>query len=363
MYPKMKRALEWAQSLDDDGDGIPDLGAGRGTTYDTYRWFGACTFVATLHMAACRALAAAARFLGDEDDARHFEEIAKRARSSAEKKLFNGRYFDAYNDEGKSGKVSQNCSLPQLAGQWFAHLADLGHLLDSGKTRSALRQIFNRDIDPPGCLGFYDETEKDGKPAWYAYSFFQYAQVYFGCEAIYEGLVEEGLRTFEKAHHVSYEINRNPWRSHLCVFGRNGKSTGLPWYMTNPASWFVLNALSGFLPDRPGKRLLLDPRMEKLYMPLFAPTFWAWLSYEADGAGRRTERFRIRLRREITKGGAKFTSFETYLPQGAADISVLFGGRKAAHAFDASSGKLRIERRFNLSKAPLEVEVSYDPTA
>ena len=360
MYPRMKKALEWAQSLDDDADGIPDLGAGRGTTYDTYQWFGACSFVATLHMAACKALAKSARFCGDEDEARRWQESAARARTSMEEKLFNGKYFIAYDDRGKSARVSENCSLPQLAGQWFSRLADLGNLLDPAKIRSALKAAFHLTVDPAGCRAFYDEVEKDGTPAWYGYAFFQYSQVYFGCTAIYEGLVEEGLRVFEKAHRVAYEINHNPWRTHLCVYGKNGKSTGLPWYMTNPASWFVLYALSGFLPDRAGKRLLLDPRMDRLYMPLFAPTFWGWLSYESSSAPRPSKRFRLQADREVAPGGAQFNSFETYLPKGAGNISVKWNGRSARHFHDVSNGRVRIERRFNLSKSPLHIDVSYD---
>ena len=63
----------------------------------------------------------------------------------------------------------------------------------------------------------------------------------------------------------------------------NGRFCGLPYYMTNPASLFLLDALSGWMPDTANGILKLFPHTcEDLRLPLFSPTIWVMLDYQQN---------------------------------------------------------------------------------
>jgi hypothetical protein len=73
--------------------------------------------------------------------------------------------------------------------------------------------------------------------------------------------------------------NRNPWNASLIYEAPDGRQGGLVSYMTTPATWHTLNALTGATLDVPNRAFYLAPHIPKgmgeLHVPLFFPTFWA----------------------------------------------------------------------------------------
>lgn len=283
MYPRIQRAVEYQLSIDYDRNGIPDVGAGNGTTYDTYHWYGTCSFVASLWLAELQACIRLAQHQQDEAFAQKCRKLFEIAQESMIQELWRefpyGAHFINYHDS-LGENISNNCFIAQLAGQWFADLMDLGDLLPTDKISTALRTIWNRNICFRDFKLMSDETTPEGDACGYHYTFIQYDEAYYGCLAITRGMVAEGLECFRRVWEVSHNA---PWNIGL-TYQTDGFFTGLPYYMTNPASLFLLDALAGWLPDASNRCLqirLADPD-QPLEMPLFSPKIWVWLSYQTE---------------------------------------------------------------------------------
>lgn len=292
MYPKCKAAYRWQLSIDDDGNGIPDVGRGHGTTYDSYQWYGTSAFTASLWLCELLVLRDAAQRRSDPAFALECEAAFFRAQRSMLEELWTdagdfGRYFKNYHD-GPGETESRNCFLSQLAGQWFASLMNLGELLPAGCVGEALDTIAKRNVFVPGFPGLNDETTERGGFDWYQYAFLPYAETYYACLAIYENRVDDGLRCFEK---IAALHESTPWNVAL-TYQADGRRGGLPYYITTPASLYLLDALSGFTADVPGHAMTVSPKLPggALRVPLFTPA--AWYRLEASES---TESLRLRL--------------------------------------------------------------------
>lgn len=281
MYDSVKRAVNYQISLDLDQNGIPDVGSGHGTTYDTYHWYGTSAFVASLwvtELAVCQKLA---EIFADSAFAAHCSSYQKRACESMEKELWTkkeyGSYYKNYFDT-TGGRESENCFIAQLAGEWFAALVDVESGLSKEKTKEALLTIAKRNVELNGMRLMNDETTPEGDFYGYGYTFVQYDEVYYGCLAIYQDLVEKGLDVFRRIEDCT---KMQPWNVGL-TYHTDGRFCGLPYYMTNPASLFLLDALGGWLPDAANQKLKLFPHtgQKNLSIPLFSPRLWLKLNYE-----------------------------------------------------------------------------------
>lgn len=283
MYPHVKRAVDYQISSDEDQNGIPDVGPGKGTTYDTYHWYGSSAFVGILWLAELKAAVKLAVLKKDMEFADKCEKLFARAQEAIIRELWNdkhdfGGYFQNYHDP-KTDAQSENCFIAQLAGQWFADLMHLGDLLPKEKIQETLHTIYKRNIDYPGIVLMNDETTPEGDFYGYGYTFMQYDEVYFGCLAIYRGMVKEGLEVFRRVYERTKD---SQWNIGLTYYA-GGAFNGLPYYMTNPASLFLLEALSGWVPDAVEGVLSFAPRMlddEPLRLPLFSPAIWVQMEYE-----------------------------------------------------------------------------------
>ncbi len=282
VYPKIKRAVTYQLSIDYDKDGIPDVGAGNGTTYDTYHWYGACAFVASLWLAELKACIRLAEFQKDTEFANQCMALFEQAQKSMIDKLWKefsyGGHFINYCDV-RGNHESENCFIAQLAGQWFADLMDLGDLLPAEKIREALNTIWNRNVNFKNFTLMSDETTPEGDAYGFGYTFLQYDEVYFGCLAISRGMAEYGLECYRRIWEAT---KSSPWNIGL-TYQTDGFFTGLPYYMTNPASLFMLDVLGGWLPDAVAGRLQIEPTNveDELELPVFSPKVWAWISWKA----------------------------------------------------------------------------------
>lgn len=281
MYDHVKRAVAYQISTDNDKNGIPDVGAGHGTTYDTYHWYGTSAFVASLWITELAICEKIAFHMEDAIFLQHCKKLRENAISQMIAELWNdrhsfGQYYNNYHDR-LGDRKSENCFISQLAGEWFANLVDITSGLPKDKTTQALQTIYNRNVDINHICLMNDETTPEGDFFGYGYTFLQYDEVYYGCLAIYHDLRKEGLRVFEKIYQRTKDMQ---WNIGLTYY-TNGRFCGLPYYMTNPASLFLLDALSGWLPDTANGILKLFPHTnENLRLPLFSPAIWLMLDYQ-----------------------------------------------------------------------------------
>lgn len=146
MYPHAKKAMQFAMTLDKDGDSLinDDPGSETGFPahqyYDIWAWFGTSAYVAGIGLAALRAAEEMAKAMDDAEFARWCREHFERGRKAYDEKLWNGRYYRLYNDPHRN-RISETCLTNQLVGQWFGWLCDLGELHPKERIVSAIQSV------------------------------------------------------------------------------------------------------------------------------------------------------------------------------------------------------------------------------
>lgn len=278
MWPHMKKALEWLESADMDGDSIPE----GGSTYD-YETLprGAFCYTAICYLGALRAGIDMANIKGDLDSLKQFNQRFQDVQNSMMKNLWNGSYFIKFMDP-LTGQTNPNSFIAQLAGDWMSRLSASGRTLPPDITDIAMKGIISRHVKP-----FYPippmEVTADSKLAYGKMCFILQHEPYVGCEAINEGYVDDGIEIIRRVYESVWTINRNPWHCNLIYNAPEGVQIGIDSYMTCPTTWHVLNALSGTTLDLPQKKLYISPRtgktLHELHMPVFFSRFWLWLDY------------------------------------------------------------------------------------
>jgi uncharacterized protein (DUF608 family) len=254
LWPSVKSALEyaWAQ-WDPNHDGVME-----GIQHNTYdiEFYGPNTMMGTLYLGALKAASEMAVHLGDPASAKEYRQVYLRGKARTEAELFNGEFYIQEYDPADAPKYQYGvgCLADQVIGQWFAHLAGLGYVLDPVQIKSAVKAIFEHNwrtdfwehANPQRIYALNDEQglllctwPNGGRPALpFVYS----DEVWCGIEyqvashLIYEGLVDEGLAIVKGVRGRHDGLKRNPWNEFEC--GSH--------YARSLASWAVLTALSGF---------------------------------------------------------------------------------------------------------------------
>ncbi|MBI1854226.1 MAG: discoidin domain-containing protein [Planctomycetes bacterium] len=283
MWPHTKRAVAFLEKADQDGDAIPE----GGSTYD-YEQLprGAFVYSASCTLGALEAAAEIARVQGEGATAKAWTDRFALVQKSTMDRLWNGKFFVKWRraKDGEEPNVNANSFVASLAGDWLARLAGLPRTLPADVIDSEVRELIARHLKP-----FYPvppmEVTPEGKLATTSCFLLQH-EPYLGCEAINEGYVDDGIDVLRRVYDVSWPINRSPWDQSLCYDAPCGAQGGLVTYMTCPASWHVLNALSGATIDLEAGTLYLAPRLPsaltELHLPLFFSSFWATLDFIPD---------------------------------------------------------------------------------
>ena len=279
----VKKTLEYAWSPENRDLWDPDRsGVIRGRQHHTLdvELFGANAWLSGYYLAALKACAEIAEYLGETDAAGEYAEIFRRGSETVEKELFNGshyiqkidvsdrsvldpfaesdpRIYDIYwNAEKKEIKyqIGEGCEIDQMIGQWHATLTGLGDIFDRGHRKTALRSLYGinfksmRDVfnpcrifaanDEKGLVicGWRDGAKKPVIPVPYAeecMTGFEYAAAGLMIE---EGMVREGTEIVEAVRDRYDGKKRNPYAEIEC-----GSS-----YARSMASFALPAAFSGF---------------------------------------------------------------------------------------------------------------------
>jgi uncharacterized protein (DUF608 family) len=305
MWPSVVKALEYVlRERDLDGDGLPDM-EGIMSSYDNFPMYGTAAFIASQWLAALAAAVEGARAVGDGAAASRYAGLLARAKARVEERLWNGRYFRLWNDEGgRHGGRDEGCLTDQLVGLWAAHPLGLGPLLPADEVRTALRSILEMSYRPGFGLR---NCSWPGDPAWHdvpaetwvdqANTCWSGVELAFASFLVYEGLVEEGLAVLRTVDDRYRRAGR--YFDHQ-EFGGH--------YFRPMAAWTMLHALLG-LTIRDG-RYAFAPRLPGDVRLLFShgggtATYSQGLSAGAEQVAIevRTGTFRWRELAVVSRGG------------------------------------------------------------
>jgi uncharacterized protein (DUF608 family) len=373
MFPNIKKALTFVARLDQDGDGIPDLWGPGCCTYDNenFPYYGASAYIASLYLAALRL----GEKLGERYQDMEFRSFCNglklRVSQSIRSKLWDEAqgYFWSWVDgtapswdHGLRPHASQssNCTVAQVAGEWLSGMFGMEPGVDPEQMVSALEQIYRRNVLPlEGCPA--NEATADGKTS---FSWPFYVETYFACTACYWGNPSQGLEAFRRIFHAMDEVAHSPWDAPLVWEGPGNCTPGWGrWYMSSPASWFILPALSGVVFNRLDSELWLNPHIpteigngsELKDLPLFFPEGWFQLSARI---GTRSREYRLRLTRLIQEPGPEFQKIILALPKNLNPAAVRLTDeyeKSLTGQYDPGTGTLTVATRIHFKNENAEI--------
>ena len=321
-WQSIKKSIEyaWAKTNEDKWDLDKD-GVLEGRQHNTLdiELFGPNSWLTGLYLAALKAGAEMAEYLGESEKAEEYISLFERGRRWVEENLFNGQYFyqlidlkdksvlekyasvdpkvtDIYWDKEHGEikyQIGEGCHIDQVLAQWHANICGLGEIFDLEKVRSALKSIHEynfirsmRDFfNPCRVFSLNDESGTvicrwpSGKtkpiiPIPYAEEAWCGTEYAVASHMIQEGLIKEGLE-ISKAVRDRYDgEKRNPWNEIEC--GSN--------YARSMSSYALLLALSGFKFDMVKGEIGFNPRLLRDgKFRCFWSTGTGWGTFEING--------------------------------------------------------------------------------
>jgi len=295
LWPNAKRALEYAFThWDTDSDGLMD-----GEQHNTYdiEFYGVSSMLNSIYFAALRAGEEISRYLGDGASAEKYAGLHKNGAAKLDELTFNGEYYEQKIDDVNEYKYQygKGCLADQLLGQQQAHVCGLGHLMDAGHIKSAVKSIFKYNFledfsdftnvqrmyalngNSGLLLCSWPKGDRPQIPFVYSDEVWTGIEYQVASHLIYEGCVDEGLKIVEACRARQNGIERSPWNEVEC--GHH--------YARSLASYGVLLALTGFHCDAVNKVLTFKPAMNRGNFRAFFCCADGWgLYHEKDGTGR-----------------------------------------------------------------------------
>jgi uncharacterized protein (DUF608 family) len=292
-WPQVKSILEYAWSeanedaWDRDKDGILE---GRQHHTLDMELFGPSSWLESMYLAALKAAAEMAEYLGEPDKHDEYMCLYENGRRYVQEHLFNGKYFihnvdltrkeyierfdcpKYWNEEQNQLKyqIGEGSSIDQMLGQWHAGLCGLGDIFDPAQRSVALKHMMQYNFRPSmrnvanvwRVFAMNDEAgtvicsypegcNRPVIPVPYGdecMTGFEYA---FAGLLIQNGMMDEGMQVVRAIRDRYDGKKRNPWNEIEC--GSN--------YARAMASFALLPIFSGFSYDLPHKTIGFAPVM------------------------------------------------------------------------------------------------------
>lgn len=248
MWPHVTRAMDAIESLDADGDGLPDRDTRR-NTYDAWNFRGTSAYISLLWLGALKAAELIAREMGDGTRAEKWHALMEKGSESFEDKLWNGSCYDLWCD----GEERDKCIMTdQLDGEWFLRTAGIGGILTDERVKTVLTAIRNANFDPedglvnatcPGETTLHTLKNCQAEATWTGIG---YAFAALCLNAGMDGFAETEI---SKIHENQADLGLF-WSHWECG----------AWYTRPMSSWSTLIALSGMKLNAAEKRLSLAPK-------------------------------------------------------------------------------------------------------
>jgi uncharacterized protein (DUF608 family) len=274
LWPAIRRSLEFCWipgGWDADRDGVME-GAQHNTMDVEY--YGPNPQMGVWYLGALRAAEAMSRHVGDTAFADTCRALFDRGSAWIDANLFNGEYYE-HRVQPPSGpeavapsllvgmgaedvtnpdyQLGRGCLVDQLVGQYMAHIAGLGYLVNAAHVKTTLASIrkYNRRADLAGHFNPLRSFALAGEAALLMASyprerpanpFPYYGEVMTGFEytaavgMLYEGMTNEGIESIGDVRARYDGRKRNPFDEAEC--GHH--------YARAMASWAAVLALTGF---------------------------------------------------------------------------------------------------------------------
>jgi uncharacterized protein (DUF608 family) len=255
MWPSIRKAMSfaWTGIWDQDKDGVME-----GEQYNTMdiTYLGPNPQMAAWYLGALRASEEMALHLNDRAFAKECRSLYAKGRKWIDANIFNGEYYEHHIPEGTSevGQLGKGCLVDQLVGQYLAHTAGLGYVLDRDQVQTSLKSImkynyienFNEHFNTFRSFGLGDEAglimASYPRGDLLDFPFPYYTEIMTGFEystaahMIYEGQVDAGLKVYESIRNRYDGHKRNPFNE-----GEYGHR-----YARAMAAWAGIPAYTGF---------------------------------------------------------------------------------------------------------------------
>ena len=319
LWPAAKRALEFAWipgGWDANRDGVME-----GVQHNTYdvEFYGPNPLCGIWYLGALRAGEEMARAVKDAAFADECHRLFQSGSRWVDANLFNGEYYiqkiegsardtiapglisgmGAVDTEKPDLQLGEGCLVDQLLGQYFAHIVDLGPLLDSANVRKALQSIYRYNykhnmynwesvqrvyaLNDEAALVICDYANRPRPENPFPY----FAEVMTGFEyaaaalMMAEGMVAQGVEVISNVRRRYDGERRNPWNEAEC--GHH--------YARAMASWSAVLMLSGFQYRAADRHLIAKPRIERKRFQCFFSTGSGWGVFSQTQPGG----FRVRV--------------------------------------------------------------------
>ncbi|RPA67850.1 hypothetical protein EF405_12835 [Cyclobacteriaceae bacterium YHN15] len=269
MWPNIKKAMSFAWNggvWDNDKDGVME-----GIQHNTMdiNYVGPNPQMAGWYLGALRASEEMAIHLGDKSFAQECRSLFQKGSSWIDKNLFNGEYYEHHIPEGESkvAQLGKGCLVDQLVGQYLAHTAGLGYVLDKDNVQTTLKSImnynyvtdFNDHFNTFRSFALGDESglimASYPKGDLLDFPFPYYTEVMTGFEystaahMIYEGQIDAGIKIFENVRNRYDGYKRNPFNE-----GEYGHR-----YSRAMSAWAGILAYTGFQYSAVTKTMNFNP--------------------------------------------------------------------------------------------------------
>ncbi len=355
-YSNIKKVLSYAWSEDNpdewdrDRDGVLE---GRQHHTLDMELFGPSSWLEGFYLAALKAAAEMAGYLGYADDAEKYRELYEKGYRWTKENLFNGEYFihkvdlnDKYPTEHypeaerywheEAGElkyqIADGCEIDQLLAQWHAAILGLGDVFDREQIKTACKSIFRNNFKPTmrdfanlwRIFALNDEggtvicdypegTYKPVVPIPYCEEVMTGFEYAFAGLLVSEGMYDEAL-TVVRAIRDRYDgKKRNPYNEIEC--GSN--------YARAMAAFALIPLFSGFEFDMPRGRIGFDPKVNRENFSTVFSLGEGWGVFSSDGNGAK-----IKLR------SGSLTLDEIALPYLESVSSVKIDGIPVAFSFN-----------------------------
>ena len=300
-WEAVKKSIEfaWSPTNEDRWDMDKD-GVLKGRQHHTLdmELFGPNAWLTGFYLAALKAGAEMADYLGEKDTTAEYMDLFNRGKTWVDKNLFNGEYYqqlidltdktilEKY-DEGKTMfgdnttegywnketgemkyQIGEGCGIDQVLAQWHANLCGIGEIFDSKQVHKALQSIYQYNFkksmrnffNPCRLYSLNDEAGvvicewpkgkyKPVVPIPYAEETMYGFEYQVAVHMIQEGLTAEGMEIIRAIRSRFDGEKRNPWNEFEC--GSN--------YARSMASYALLNVFSGFEFDMVKGMVGFDP--------------------------------------------------------------------------------------------------------
>lgn len=319
LWPKVKKSIEYAWSPENKDRWDPDkTGVISGRQHHTLdmELFGPNSWLTGFYLAALRAGAEIAEYLGENDTAEEYSSICERGQKYLEEELFNGKHYiqkidlrdksvlapfaegggiNAYwNSETEELKyqIGEGCVIDQMLAQWHANLCGLGEIFNKSHCRTAAEYLYKhnylsmRDIfnpcrifaanDESGtviCTWAQDEY-KPRIPIPYTeecMTGFEYAAAGL---MLQNGLIDEGITVINAIRDRYDGKKRNPFAEIEC-----GSS-----YARSMAAFALPAIFSGFESDAISGHIGFDPIINEYPFSSFWSLKKSWGTVIIDGS-------------------------------------------------------------------------------